>query len=211
MSLLLTAAATAAGQGISSWLSKRNQQNALNQAWNRANTALGSDAIGQAFAGAQRRYAPTVSAMSNDVSLQNQAVGTSIQAGMNLSGLGSTGIGQALAGGARQGASFRNRQLVADLDRSAMQEALQIQTQKANAALALTGPAMQAASINPLASAMQGASAGAGAYQNYQYGQEMSQYRSDYMDLLKKNAAGPQPNALVNNQPTDLGAWYRGT
>lgn len=187
--MVLPVLAGAAVGGIGNWLASRQQkkgmQGAVNQAWGRFNNALSSPAITQAYDQARNRYAPMVSALNADLMTQNQAVGTSIQAGMNLSGLGSTGIGQALAGGARQGASFRNRQLVADLDQSAMQEALQIQTQKANAAMALVNPAMQAASISPFASALQGMSAGAGAVGNYQNAQAMNQYRDDYLGMMK--------------------------
>lgn len=189
MSLLLTAGAAALGQGLSSYFQKRSLNKAVNQAYGRVNQALSTDAIGHQFAAAQQRYAPTVSALSNDLSIQNQATGTAIQAGMNVTGLGTTGLGMALKGGAAHGAGFRNRQLVADMDRSAMQEALTIQTQKANAALALVNPAMQAASINPLGSALQGASAGAGAYQNYQMGQQLQEYRAAHMDWMKSQTA----------------------
>lgn len=167
-------AATTGAAALGSWLSSRSQKNAMENAYAKAAGMLSDSAIDNAFDRAQSRYAPTIGAMSADLATQNQAVGTSIQAQMNTTGLGSTGLGMAIAGGARHGASFRNRQLVADMDMAAMREALDLQTQKANLAF---GGLSQAAQINPIASALQGASAGAGAFQNYQMGQKMLDYQ----------------------------------
>lgn len=182
---LLFAGASAAGN----YLAARQRKGTMEDALGRARHFLSPEATKETFGQLQDLYGPTASALAADLSTQNQAVGTAIQAGMNTRGLGDTGLGLALAGGARRGASFRNRQLLADMDRAALQEAIQLNQQRANLEL---GGGMQLAQVNPIGAALQGASSGAGAFMNYQMAKENQEYRNEYMDWLTSQS----PNAL---------------
>ena len=168
----LTAGVNALGQWHQNKRTAEAMENAIGY--------LTEGAVDRASMNAISRRQPLIDHLNADTSIQNQAVGSRVLANMNLTGLGTTGLGHALAGGASAGASFRNRALIAEQEQLARQEAIALQEQRAVMAMraaGMTGP-------SPIAAALQGAAAGAGSYQNYQYGQEMQKYRQQYMDKV---------------------------
>ena len=167
--------AVAGISAASNYWAAKSQEKKLKRLWSQ-------EAFDTSIARSRDRIRPLQDAMGVDLAIQNQAVGQGIAGNLNMQGLGSTGLGATLSAGATAGASFRNRTLMAEMDRQAIQEGIALHTQRANA---LSG------TPNPWAAAMGGAAAGAGTYQNYEYGKELAGYRKQYMDMLGNQTLGP--------------------